>query len=64
MTNADKYLDKRDKYDVMVQIVKGTTNGYPCAIKAVSGEFDINDCRKCNYDCYKCVRIWLDKEVI
>ena len=62
MKNRDKYILKRNEYDMMCQIIKGVTNGVPCAIKVVSGQWSKRHCYEHDSDCYTCVREWLNEE--
>ena len=62
MKNRDKYIVKCNEYDMMCRIIKAMTNGVPCAIKGVSGKTDLNDCKKYDGDCRRCVKEWLNQE--
>lgn len=55
MTNRDKYLTKRNEYDLMMDILKNSA----CPVIAVSGDYP-----KCgdHNTCSECIRAWLNEE--
>ncbi len=62
MKNRDRYILKVNEYDLMMNILKNINHGTHCPIKAVSGEYNYNDCLKHSYQCWECVQAWLNKE--
>lgn len=63
MTNRDKYILKKNEYDLMMNILQNTT---VCPIRAVAGistEEKIERCYKYVHDgCEECIQKWLNEE--
>lgn len=57
MTNRERYITKRDEYDMMMEI--GNVTEY-CPIEAVGGKPD--DCEWWADRCDKCIQHWLNEE--
>ena len=68
MKNRDKYLLKRNEYDILMQFQRNIFNGgCGCVIDGLTGEF--RDCPKEWRDaktkidvCSKCIQDWLNEE--
>lgn len=58
MTNREKYITKRDEYDLMMTINKETGM---CAVGTVGGT--MRDEEYCNsHSCAECIQKWLNQE--
>lgn len=69
MTNREKYITKRDEYDLMMAIAKNIQGiGTFCPITAVGGKRPPCKCKHDTQsslmmrDCETCVQIFLNKE--
>ena len=62
MTNREKYITKRDEYDLMMAIKANIEHGHHCPIKAVSGQYEYSMCLKYSYICSSCCQDWLNEE--
>ena len=68
MTNREKYITKRDEYDLMMAIAKNIQGlGTFCPIKAISGKRPPCKCKPDTQsslilrDCETCVQDWLNE---
>lgn len=64
MTNREKYITKRDEYDLMMAIKANIEHGHHCPIKLISGQYDYSRCKKYRYVCGQCIQKWLNEEAI
>lgn len=61
MTNREKYITKRDEYDLMMSLV----SHFICPIKAISEHKPPHqNCIGDEEECSKCIERWLNEEVI
>lgn len=60
MTNREKYITKRDEYDLMMM----TMVKRGCPLTIVTGKFgdEIEQCKDCTEDCAECIQRWLNEE--
>lgn len=57
MTNRDKYLLRKNEYDVLCGIQKVLLEGCVCIIDALTcGMYP------CSHNCEECIQEWLNKE--
>lgn len=68
MTNREKYITKRNEYDLMMEISKNIEGiGTFCAIKAISDKripcvTMMKGNGRMERDCKTCIQSWLNKE--
>lgn len=61
MTNRERYITKRDEYDLLMTIAENIQElGTFCPITAVGGKPD--DCDWWADRCDKCIQKWLNEE--
>lgn len=59
MTNREKYITKRDEYDLMMAIKEKALR---CPIIAVGGSTPKIYCDWYGYNCSECIQKWLNQE--
>lgn len=73
MTNRERYITKRNEYDLMITIAENIQElGTFCAIRAVCGrkhkrkcEYkwrDLGSCSRLERDCERCIQAFLNEE--
>lgn len=68
MTNRERYITKRNQYDLMLTIAENISGiGTFCPIKAISGKkrlciTKLDDNLRLVRDCEPCVQKWLNEE--
>ncbi len=66
MTNREKYITKRNEYDLMMTICKNIAIN-ACPIKIITGECSVPKYGLCQYggwegECEDCIQYWLNEE--
>lgn len=66
MTNRERYITKRDEYDLMMTIHERSP--FNCPIDLVGGIPPSTDCREINLQqfktCSDCIQRWLNEEAV
>lgn len=63
MTNRERYITKRDEYDLMFDMLKSGV----CPIAVVIGQKNVKRVKVCKAlieDCPFCIQKWLNEEVV
>ena len=70
LTNRDRYLMKRNEYDILCDVQLALLNGENCILDALSGKYNyfyscpelLNNNETTYERCCRCIAAWLNKE--
>ena len=62
MTNREKYITKRDEYDLMIQIWRRSLGQCPIEVVGAEKPKCVPDTDYIHSDCQTCIQNWLNEE--
>lgn len=70
LTNRDRYLMKRNEYDILCDVQLALLNGENCILDALSGKYNyfyscpklLNDNETTYERCCRCIAAWLNNK--